>query len=87
MRLIIDAPWQDVAAHRQRLANRIEQVKTVSIPWADPPLSGGVAGRTPQMNTQNAPEHSGLLDNLALQLTLLAIVFVVLIALASRYIW
>jgi hypothetical protein len=39
------------------------------------------------MNTQNAPEHSGLLDNLALQLTLLAIVFVVLIALASRYIW
>ncbi len=39
------------------------------------------------MNTQTTPKHGGLLDNLAFQLTLLAIVFVVLIALASRYIW
>ena len=39
------------------------------------------------MNTQNARKHGGLLDNLAFQLTLLAIVVVVLIALASRYIW
>ena len=52
------------------------------------PLGGNVAERKPQMNMQSSQAgRGGLLNNLWVQLAAVAIVVVILIVLAAKYLW
>jgi hypothetical protein len=51
-------------------------------------LSGGVAGRTSQMNRQSGQTGGGgLFNNLWVQLALLVIAAIILVALAAKFVW
>ncbi len=77
-----------VAAHGQRLANEVERVKACFPLGQVRRLSGGVAGRTPQMNMQSGQRgRGGLFSNLWVQLVLLVIAGIILVALAAKFIW
>jgi hypothetical protein len=56
--------------------------------WQVRRLSGGVAGRTSQMNMQSGQTGGGgLFNNLWVQLALLVIAAIILIALAAKFVW
>jgi hypothetical protein len=66
-----------------------QRVKAVPVLGQGPPFERLLlGGRTLQMNMQSGQTgRGGLLDSFWAQMTLLAIVVIVLIALSAKYIW
>jgi hypothetical protein len=78
-----------VAAHGRCLANEVERAEACFALGQVRRLSGGVAGRTAQMNMQSGQtgRGGGLFSNLWVQLALLVIAAIILVSLAAKFIW